>query len=44
MGRNEIKRFLSHLADKQNVAAAARRQALNALISLYNPERLAVCH
>ena len=35
MGKDEIERFLSHLAEKKNVAAATRKQALNALIFLY---------
>ena len=35
MGKNEIERFLSHLAEKKNVAAATQKQALNALIFLY---------
>jgi len=35
MGKNEVERFLSHLAEKKNVAAATRKQALNALIFLY---------
>ena len=36
MGKNEVERFLSHLAEKKNVAAATQKQALNALIFLYN--------
>ncbi len=35
MGKNEVDRFLSHLAEKKNVAAATQKQALNALIFLY---------
>jgi hypothetical protein len=35
MGKHEIERFLSHLAEKKNVAAATQKQALNALIFLY---------
>lgn len=35
MGRAEIVAVLSHLADKQNVAAATQNQALNALVFLY---------
>ncbi|MCP4368250.1 MAG: integron integrase [Deltaproteobacteria bacterium] len=35
MGKNEIERFLSYLAEKKNVAAATQKQALNALIFLY---------
>lgn len=35
MGKNEVERFLSHLAEKKNVAAATQKQALNALIFLY---------
>lgn len=35
MGKNEVERFLSHLAEKKNVATATQRQALNALIFLY---------
>jgi integron integrase len=35
MGKHEVERFLSHLAEKKNVAAATRKQALNALIFLY---------
>ena len=36
IGKNEVERFLSHLAEKKNVAAATQKQALNALIFLYN--------
>ena len=35
MGKHEVERFLSHLAEKKNVAAATQKQALNALIFLY---------
>lgn len=35
MGKNEIERFLSYLAEKRHVAAATQKQALNALIFLY---------
>ncbi len=35
MGKNEVERFLSFLAEKKNVAAASQKQALNALIFLY---------
>ena len=35
IGKNEVERFLSHLAEKKNVAAATQKQALNALIFLY---------
>ncbi|MDL1988177.1 MAG: phage integrase N-terminal SAM-like domain-containing protein [Deltaproteobacteria bacterium] len=35
MGKNEVERFLSFLAEKKNVAAATQKQALNALIFLY---------
>ena len=35
MGKNEVERFLSYLAEKKNVAAATQKQALNALIFLY---------
>jgi integron integrase len=35
MGKHEIERFLSHLAEKKNVAVATQKQALNALIFLY---------
>ena len=35
MGKNEVERFLSYLAEKRNVAAATQKQALNALIFLY---------
>ena len=35
MGKNEVDRFLSYLAEKKNVAAATQKQALNALIFLY---------
>ena len=36
MGRNEIGRFLSHLAMNRNVAASTRNQALNAILFLYH--------
>jgi integron integrase len=36
MGKTEIEAFLSHLAIKQNVSASTQRQALNAIIFLYN--------
>ena len=35
MGKNEVERFLSYLAEKKNVAAATQKQAFNALIFLY---------
>jgi integron integrase len=35
MGKNEVERFLSYLAENKNVAAATQKQALNALIFLY---------
>ena len=35
MGKDEVERFLSHLTEKKNVAAATQKQALNALIFLY---------
>jgi len=35
MGKNEVERFLSCLAEKKNVAAATQKQALSALIFLY---------
>ena len=35
MGKNEVEGFLSHLAEKKNVAASTQKQALNALIFLY---------
>ena len=35
MGAPEIERFLSHLAEKQGVAASTQRQALNAIVFLY---------
>jgi integron integrase len=35
MGKEEIEKFLSHLATEGNVAAATQRQALNAIIFLY---------
>ncbi len=35
MGKNEVERFLSYLAEKMNVSAATQKQALNALIFLY---------
>ncbi len=35
MGKYEVERFLSFLAEKRHVAAATQKQALNALIFLY---------
>jgi len=35
MGKNHIETYLSHLAVKQNVAAATQRQALNAILFLF---------
>ena len=35
MGKAEIERFLSHLAIRENVAAATQNQAFNALLFLY---------
>lgn len=35
LGKNEVERFLSYLAEKRNVAAATQKQALNALVFLY---------
>jgi len=35
MGKNEVERFLSYLAEKRYVAPATQRQALNALVFLY---------
>jgi site-specific recombinase XerD len=35
MGKNEVERFLRHLTEKKNVAAATQSQALNALVFLY---------
>ena len=35
MGKNEIERFLTHLAVKKNVSSSTQRQALNAIIFLY---------
>lgn len=35
MGKNEVERFLSYLAEKKNVAVATQKQALNALVFLY---------
>lgn len=35
MGKNEVERFLSYLAEKRKVAAATQKQALNALVFLY---------
>ena len=35
MGKREIEMFLSHLANKENVAASTQHQALNAIIFLY---------
>jgi integron integrase len=37
MGAEEITRFLSHLANEDNVAAATQAQALAALLFLYGP-------
>jgi integron integrase len=36
MGKNEIERFLSHLAVNRSVATATQKQALNAIVFLYN--------
>ena len=36
MGREEIERFLSHLALNRNVAASTQNQALNAILFLYH--------
>jgi len=35
MGAPEVERYLSHLAEKEGVAAATQRQALNAIVFLY---------
>lgn len=35
MGKDEVERFLSYLAEKRHVAAATQNQAFNALIFLY---------
>jgi site-specific recombinase XerD len=35
MGKEQIEAYLSHLAVQQNVAAATRRQALNAIMFLF---------
>jgi len=35
MGKNEIEKFLTHLAMKRNVSSSTQRQALNAIIFLY---------
>ena len=35
MGKDEVERFLSYLAEKRHVSAATQSQALNALIFLY---------
>ena len=35
LGKNEVERFLSFLAEKRNVAVATQKQAFNALIFLY---------
>jgi len=35
MGKSEVERFLSYLAEKKNVAVATQKQALNALVFLY---------
>ena len=36
MGRDEIKRFLSHLVMNRNVSASTQNQALNAILFLYH--------
>ena len=36
MGKSETEAFLSHLATNRKVAASTQRQALNALVFLYN--------
>jgi len=36
MGAEEVRRFLSWLAVRRNVAAATQNQALNALVFLYD--------
>jgi len=38
MGKNEVERFLSFLAEKKKVAAATQKQALNALRLSQLPE------
>ncbi|MDF7802162.1 integron integrase, partial [Pontiellaceae bacterium B1224] len=35
MGAAEVERYLSHLAEKEGVAASTQRQALNAIVFLY---------
>ena len=35
MGACEVRQFLSHLAEKENVSASTQNQALNALVFLY---------
>ena len=35
MGKNEVERFLSYLAEGRNVSAATQKQACNALVFLY---------
>jgi len=35
MGKQEIERYLSHLAVNRNVAVATQSQALNAIVFLY---------
>ncbi len=35
MGTEEIRQYLSHLANNQNVAASAQNQVLSALLFLY---------
>ena len=35
MGASEVERYLSHLAEKEGVAASTQRQALNAIVFLY---------
>ena len=37
MGPAEVRDYLTHLASTRQVAAATQRQALNALVFLYNP-------
>lgn len=37
MGAGEVRKFLSWLAVRRNVAAATQNQALNALVFLYDP-------
>ena len=36
IGKSEIEAFLSHLAANRKVAASTQRQALNAIVFLYN--------